>query len=79
MFIALSSTRVHNFSNQLSLPPLLFFFCFVCFLSHSVGVAAWSGLQHVEPQMIYFEHSYHLDWYAGATSTSQTFFFRLGS
>ena len=29
MFIALSSTRIHNFSNQLSLPPLLFSVLFV--------------------------------------------------
>ena len=75
MVIALSSTRIHNFSNQLFLPPLLFSVLFVFFLSHSVAVAAWSGLQHVQPQMIYFQHSYHLDWYAGATSTSQTTFF----
>ena len=34
-----------------------FLFCFVLFfvLSHSVAVAAWSGIQRVDPQMIYFE------------------------
>ena len=33
-------------------------FCF--FLSHSVAVAAWSGIQLVDPQMIHFELLYHL-------------------
>ena len=36
-----------------SFPPLFF-------LSHSVAVAAWSGIQRVEPQMIYCELFYHL-------------------
>ena len=30
------------------------------FLSHSVAVAAWSGIQHVEPRIIYFEAFYNL-------------------
>ena len=42
MFISLSSTRIQNFSNCM---PFLF-----CFLSHSVAVAAWSGIQ-----MLHFE------------------------
>ena len=46
MFIALSSTCIQNFRNQLS--PFVF-------LSHSVAVAAWSWIQRVEPQMIFFE------------------------
>ena len=80
VYFSLASTHIHNFSNQLSFPPLFFFlFCLFVFFfeSHSVAVAARSGLQHVEPQMIYFEHSYHLDWYAEATSTSQTIFFQI--
>ena len=46
MFISLSSTCVQNFSNG----PTLFIF-----LSHSVTVVAWSGIQRVDPQMIHFE------------------------
>ena len=46
MFIALLSTCIQNFSNQL--------FPFA-FLSHSVALGVWSGIQRVEPQMIYFE------------------------
>ena len=30
------------------------------FLSHSVAIAAWSGIHYGEPQMIYFELFYHL-------------------
>ena len=33
-------------------------FCF--FLSHSVAVEAWIGIQHVDPQMIHFELFHHL-------------------
>ena len=33
-------------------------FCFFAFLSHSVAVAAWSGIQLVDPQMIHFELFY---------------------
>ena len=51
MFISLSSTCIQNFSNLHAL--------FV-FLSHSVAVAAWSGIQRVDPQMIHFELFYHL-------------------
>ena len=32
----------------------------VLFLSHSVAIAAWSGVQRVDPQMINFELFYHL-------------------
>ena len=46
MFIALLSTCIQNFSNQL--------FPFA-FLSHSVALGVWSGIQRVESQMIYFE------------------------
>ena len=45
MFISLSSTCIQNFSNLHAL--------FV-FLSHSVAVAARSGIQRVDPQMIHF-------------------------
>ena len=51
MFICLSSTRIQNFSTWHAL--------FV-FLSHSVAVASWSGIQRVDPQMIHFELFYHL-------------------
>ena len=34
--------------------------CPYCFLSHSVAVASWSGIQRVDPQMIHFELFYHL-------------------
>ena len=51
MFISLLSTCIQNFSNWHAL--------FV-FLSHSVAVAVWSGIQRVDPQMIHFEHFYHL-------------------
>ena len=30
------------------------------FLSHSVAVAGWSGIQRVDPQMIHFELFYRL-------------------
>ena len=51
MFISLSSTCIQNFSNWHAL--------FV-FLSHSVAVAARTGIQRVDPQMIHFELFYHL-------------------
>ena len=47
MFISLSSTCMQNFSNGHAL--------FIFFLSHSVAVVAWSGIQRVNPQMIHFE------------------------
>ena len=62
MSIALSSTRIQTFSNQLS--PLVFFFFF---LTNFVAAAAWSGIQRVEPQMIFFK-SFFITSYAGATS-----------
>ena len=46
MFISLSSTFIQNFSNGHAL---------FIFLRHSVAVAAWSGIQRVDPQMIHFE------------------------
>ena len=52
MFITLSGKCIQNLSNWHALFVL---FCFVFFLSHSVAVAAWSGIQRVDPQMIYFE------------------------
>ena len=52
MFISLSGTCIQNFSNW---HALLGFF-----LSHSVVVAAWSGIQRVDPQMIHFELFYLL-------------------
>ena len=54
MFITLSGKCIQNLSNWHALFVL---FCFVLFffLSHSVAVAAWSGIQRVDPQMIYFE------------------------
>ena len=51
MFISLSSTCIQNFSNWHAL---------CVFLSHSVAVAAWIGIQRVDPQMIHFELFYHL-------------------
>ena len=52
MFISLSRTYVHNFSNWHAL--------FLFFFSHSVAVAAWCGTRRVDPQMIHFELFYHL-------------------
>ena len=46
MFISLSSTCIQNFSNGHTL---------FIFLSHSVAVVAWSGIQRVDSQMIHFE------------------------
>ena len=51
MFISLSSTCIHNFSNWHAL---------VIFLAVPVAVVAWSGIQRVDPQMIHFEPFYHL-------------------
>ena len=51
MFISLSRICIQNFSNQHTL---------VFFLSHSVAIAAWSGIQRLDPQMIPFELFYHL-------------------
>ena len=49
--------------------------CPFCFLSHCVAVAAWSGIQRVDPQMIHF----FITWCAGASSTPKQYFFSLGS
>ena len=46
MFISLSSTFIQNFSNGHAL---------FIFLSHSVAVVEWSGIQRVDLQMIHFE------------------------
>ena len=54
MFICRLSTCIQNFSNWHAL------FVSFSFLSHSVAVAAWSGIQGVDPQMIHFELFYHL-------------------
>ena len=51
MFISLSRICIQNFSNQHTL---------VFFLSHSVAIAVWSGIQRLDPQMIPFELFYHL-------------------
>ena len=51
--------------------------CLICFLSHSVAFAAWSRIQHVELQMIYFNlFFFHL---ARRSHYDHPFFFRLGS
>ena len=54
MLICLLSTCIQNFSNWHALFVSFFF------LSHSAAVAAWSGIQGVDPQMIHFELFYHL-------------------
>ena len=51
MFISLLSTCIQNFS---------YWHALFVFLSHSVAVAEWSGIQLVDPQMIHFELFYHL-------------------
>ena len=51
MFISLPSTCIQNFRN---------WHARFDFLSHSVAVVAWSGIQCVDPQMIHFELFYHL-------------------
>ena len=51
MFISLSSTCIQNFSNWHAL---------FIFLSHSVAVVVWSGIQLEDPQMIHFEPFCHL-------------------
>ena len=45
--------QVHVFRISVNGMPFLF-------LSHSVAVAAWSGIQPVDQQMIHFELLYHL-------------------
>ena len=45
--------REHVFRISVTGIPLVF-------LSHSVAVAAWSGIQHLDPQMTHFELFYHL-------------------
>ena len=51
MLISLLSTCIQNFSNWHALFD---------FLSHSLAVAARSGIQRVDPQMSHFELFYHL-------------------
>ena len=53
MFISVSSTCILNFSNWHAL--FVLFVCLLFFLSHSAAVAAWSGIQLVDPQMIHLE------------------------
>ena len=62
MFITLSGKCIQNLSKWHALFVFVFvclfvLFLFVCFvfLSNSVAVAAWSGIQRVDQQMIYFE------------------------
>ena len=74
MFISLSSTSIQNFSNWYALFVL---FCFVFFSWHSVTVAAWSGIQHVDPQMIHL--SFFISWCAGSSSTPKQYLFSLRS
>ena len=51
MPISPSTTCIHNFSNCHAL--------FVFFLPHSVAVAAWSGIQRLDPTMIHFEFFFY--------------------
>ena len=74
MFISLSRTCIQKFSYWHTLSVL---FCFVVFLSHSVAVAAWSGILRVDPQMIYIE--LFITWCAGASSAPKQYLFSLGS
>ena len=57
MFISLSRTCIQNFSYWRTLFVFLFLFFF---LSHSVPVVAWSGIQRVDPQVIHIELFHHL-------------------
>ena len=50
--------------------------CFLIFLSDSVAIAAWSGIQRVDPQMIHFELFYHL--VRRSQSTPKHYLFILG-
>ena len=59
--------RVHVLRSSVTGMPHLF-------LSHSVAVAAWSGIQNLELQISIL--TFFFTWRAGATSTIQT---RLGS
>ena len=56
MFISLRSRCFQNFSDWHTLFD---------FLSHSVAVAAWSGIQRVDSQMIHL--SFFITWCAGAS------------
>ena len=67
MFISLSSTCIPNLSDWHAL--------FV-FLSHSVAVAAWSGIQRVDPQMIHFELFNHLVRRSRSTPKTLFVYFR---
>ena len=49
VFFSLSNTFIQNCSNWHVI------FVFVFFLSLSLAVAAWSGIQRVDPQMIHLE------------------------
>ena len=65
--ISLPSTCIQNFRN---------WHARFDFLSHSVAVAAWSGIQCVDPQMIHFQHFYHL--LHRSQSTPKHYLFILG-
>ena len=64
---------------RISVTGMPFLFCFVLyfFSSHFVAVAAWSGIQRVDPQMIHL--SFFITWCAGSSSTPKQYLFSLGS
>ena len=55
------------FSIEYTYSEFQYLACTFCFLSHSVAVAAWSGILRVDPQMIHFE----LFYYPGAQEPVQ--------
>ena len=58
----------------------LFVCLFVCFFFyHSVAVAAWSGIQRVDQQMIASILSFFITWCAGASSIPKQYLFSLDS
>ena len=59
--------------------PFLFACLFVFFFYHSVAVAAWSGIQRVDQQMIASILSFFITWCAGASSIPKQYLFSLDS
>ena len=60
--------------------PFLFACLFVClFFYHSVALAAWSGIQRVDQQMIASILSFFITWCAGASSIPKQYLFSLDS
>ena len=58
----------------------LFVCLFVClFFYHSVALAAWSGIQRVDQQMIASILSFFITWCAGASSIPKQYLFSLDS